>query len=818
MRGFAARYGITLNTLVQGAWSLVLANRSGSRDVIFGATVSGRPPELSQVEQRVGLFINTLPMRVNAASGLALIDWLKAIQEQASELTAYEYFSLETLHRFTGLPAGVPLFESIVVFENFPAGETDMEFEITDVTLRDETDIPLNLVIRAMDTIQFELQYDADRYSEAAASLLLEQLKMMIDHVATHPEDAVTTPDLLGADERERVLYEWNRTALEYPRDSSIPAIFSAVAARMGDATAVAYDQDSWSYAELEKTSNRFANYLISLGVLPGDAIAVCLEPDPWMMAVWLGALKAGACYVPLDTNNPVERRRYMVRHTAAKFLVARGGEAPDGVDTLLLDEGSDLLATIAAQSDQAPGLSIAPLQLANIIFTSGSTGKPKGVQVSHRCVLRLVGQSKNMSFASDDVWLRTGSPAFDASTWEIWSALLNGYKLVSLPSNAMDRIPQLIKEHRVTTVFLTTSLFHLAIDEYLEQLGGIRYFITGGDVISPDHTQRYLNAHPNAHVVNGYGPTENTTFSTTAVFTGGQTLDGSLPIGTPIANSTAYILDVCQKPVPIGVPGELCLGGDGLAAGYQGRPDLTAERFVPHPYPLEGQSGARLYRTGDLARYRSDGAIEFLGRLDRQLKIQGYRVEPDEVEAILRSHPQVREAAINIHTTPTGLPQMIGYACAREGMTLDEQSMRTFMLENLPVYMLPAHLMLLDDIPLTTTGKIDRRALPEPEALLEADYEPPQTETEKLVAEIWSEILGHEKIGRNTNFFELGGLSLAMAKVTARLSEALEVHVPLKAFFENLTVRELAQTLDAALWTVRQTEEDDEDSDEFLI
>jgi aspartate racemase len=521
-----------------------------------------------------------------------------------------------------------------------------------------------------------------------------------------------------------------------------------------------------------------------------------------------LGILKAGGAYLPLDPSYPPKRLRFMVQDAGVKVVLTtkRLTPVPDetGVQLVYLDTGWE---AIAEESATALENSSTANNLAYITYTSGSSGEPKGVGVVHRGVVRLVQQNSYAVLDEGEVFLHLAPLSFDASTFEIWGSLLNGARLVVMtagPPTLME-IGAALEQYGVTTLWLTAGLFNVMVEERLAELRGLRQLLAGGDVLSTGHVERFLQEARGCTLINGYGPTENTTFTCTYAMKGPMQFEASVPIGRAIANTEVYVLDRELQPVPVGVVGELYLGGAGLARGYQGQAALTAERFVPHPY---GEGGERLYRTGDLGRYRGDGVIEFVGRVDQQVKLRGYRIELGEIESVLRQHERVAEAVVVVRGEGAE-KQLVGYVVAAAGASeeLRVGELREYLSEQVPHYLIPGALVVLEGLPLTANGKVDRRALPEVERRSgSGGEERERTETETGVARIWEEVLGVKEVGLADNFFELGGHSLLAIRIVSRVREMFDVELSMRTLFESQTIEALGRVIEESKKNGKQT------------
>mgnify|MGYP003113306743 CR=1 FL=1 len=607
----------------------------------------------------------------------------------------------------------------------------------------------------------------------------------------------------------------FNRTTRDYPRDSTVADLYAEQASARPDATAVSAGGQTLTYRALDLRSNRLAHYLKdTVGLSDGALVAVCLDRSPELIIALLGILKAGAAYLPLDPTYPADRLRFMLEHSGASALVTRAdcsGNLPESdVRQILLDRDGPGIARApddplpATTGDGAGG------RLAYVMYTSGSTGRPKAVAVPQRGIIRLVRGAEYADFGTDQVFLQYAPISFDAATFEIWGPLLNGARLALAPpgKQSLADLGSVIAREGITTLWLTGGLFNVMIDEYPQSLKPLRQLLVGGEALSVPHVLKALKALPNCRLVNGYGPTENTTFSCCFQIAPGD-YRGTIPIGSPIANSTAYILDGEMRHLPPGVAGELYVGGDGLALGYWNDPALTAERFVANPFAPVESHGERLYRTGDLACWRSDGSIDFLGRLDDQLKIRGFRIEPGEIETAILQFPEVTGAVAQAWNTGKAAAKedhrmLIAHYVAEDGADeIDEDALRTHLRATLPDFMVPTHLIRVDKLPLNPNGKIDRGALPPPIPQPDKDdaaFEPPSGETEAALATLWEELLGLSPVGAHDDFFELGGHSLMAAKMVSVMEKQFGVTLPLTSIFTHPTVRQLAgAVLDAA-------------------
>ncbi|HET9228701.1 MAG TPA: amino acid adenylation domain-containing protein, partial [Thermoanaerobaculia bacterium] len=582
----------------------------------------------------------------------------------------------------------------------------------------------------------------------------------------------------------------------DYPRDSTLTELFASHLARRPDAPAVVFGAESLTYAELDRRANRLARHLMGLGVGPGSLVGLCLERSANLIVALLGILKTGGAYLPLDPSSPTERLRWMLwmlEDTGVRVAIDGGalsGSEPPGLKLVRLEE--------VQGSDEPLPLVGCARDLAYVMYTSGTTGLPKGVAIPHRGIVRLVVGTDYMNVLPEDRMLQAATPAFDASTMEIWGALLNGACLVGLPREVClspRALKEALKRERISVMVLTSALVHQVAREQPDAFNGVRDVVFGGEACDP-HLMRRLLAHGGpARLLNCYGPTESTTAATWYCVQDVPSGATSVPIGRPIANTDVWIVD--REMFPAGGAGELLLGGDGLARGYWARPEVTAEMFVPDPF--SGEPGSRLYRTGDLAAWREDGLIEFLGRVDRQIKIRGFRIEPGEIEAALAAHPAVRQAHVAVRPNSAGENRLVAYVVIAE--PVEREDLRHFLAERLPAQLVPSALVLLDTFPLNLNGKVDHALLPDPDRESSGlrEHVAPRTELEARLAAIWSELLGVEKPGVLDDFFALGGHSIVAGQLVSRLRSDLGVDLPLRDVYEHPTLERLAARLEVA-------------------
>ncbi|MFH0344255.1 MAG: amino acid adenylation domain-containing protein, partial [Chromatiales bacterium] len=794
LSSFARRHQLTLNTLAQGAWALLLSRYSAADDVVFGVTSSGRPGSLAGVESMVGPFINTLPARVSVPPGAALLPWLKQLQARQIEVRQYEYCSLVEIQGWSEVPRGVPLFETILVFENIPLEST--ELARTGLTIRkghsvtERTGYALVIaVIPGSETRgpTVAVTYNTDLFDFATITRLVGHYETLLESIVADPEQRLSALSMVTAAERHQLLVEWNNTAADYPKHRCIHQLFVAQADATPDAVAVVFEDQQLSYAQLNRKANRLAHHLIALGVGPDVLAAVCVERSLAMVVALLGILKAGGAYVPLDPAYPKERLAFMLADSKAPVLIIQRNNLKD---TLLPEHDAHCVFIDQAEAFDRypitnPETNVAPDHLAYVIYTSGSTGKPKGVLIAHRGLCNVAeAQLKIFDAQAHHRILQFASLSFDAAIFEIAMAWRSGAALYLTAPDAVLAGSALIEQFRAQAITHATLPPSVLAVLSAEALPALQIVVCAGEACSADIVARWA---PGRRFFNAYGPTEATIWSTVAECHD----DGRKPlIGRPIANTQLYILDPHLNPVPIGVPGELCIGGAGLARGYLNRPELTAENFIANPF-----GAGRLYKTGDLARYLPDGNIEFLGRLDTQVKVRGFRIELGEIETVLNQHPGVKACAVLAREDAPGDKRLVAYVVSHKAPVPGK--LREFLREKLPEYMLPTSFITLDHLPLTPNGKLDRKALPAPEDSrrpdLDALYVAPRTPTEETLAAIWAEVLKLDQVGIHDNFFDLGGHSLLAVQLISRVREQLDVDLPLRAIFEAPTVAALS-------------------------
>ncbi|MEU0179538.1 amino acid adenylation domain-containing protein, partial [Streptomyces massasporeus] len=798
---FTRQGGVTLNTALQAVWGMIVGQLTGRADVVFGGTVSGRPPQVPGIESMVGLFINTLPVRVALDPAESLGALLDRLQAQQAALMDHQYLGLTEVQQAAGTGE---LFDTLVVVENYPLDADVLEvgggLTVTGIEGHDATHYPLILTAVPGERLHLRLDFRADVFAPEAANGLLERLVRVLETVPGQGATPVGRIALLGADEHRRMLAVLDATDdREEPAHRIVPRLFADLVAWSPDTEAVACAEGSLSYRELDARANRLAHRLIAAGVRPEDRVALLMERSPDLVAAVLAVLKAGGAYVPLDPRFPESRMRHILAETGAAVLIADSAPAaaPFADGTVVIEAGPAL----ADGPFHDPAVEIRPDQLAYVMFTSGSTGLPKGVGVAHRDIVALA-YDRRFEFGHERVLLHSPT-AFDASTYELWVPLLTGGTVVVAPAGDLDavRLRETVTLHRVSALWLTAGLFRLIAEDGPGCLARVSQVWTGGDVVPAAAVRRVLEACPGLVVVDGYGPTETTTFATTYRMDSVAEVPDAVPIGRPLDGMRAHVLDAALRPVPPGVAGELYLAGAGLARGYLGRPGLTGERFVAD---LHGPPGSRMYRTGDLVRWGAHGQIEYLGRTDDQVKVRGFRIELGEIEAVLARHASVGQVAVVVREDRPGDQRIVAYVVPAADTSAagapDPEELREHAAAGVPGYMVPSAFVTLETLPLTGNGKVDRRALPAPgPASAAATGRAPRTPHEDILAGLFAEILGLPAVSVDDSFFDLGGHSLLATRLVSRIRSVFGAELAVRALFEAPTVAALADRIAGA-------------------
>ncbi|NPC85533.1 amino acid adenylation domain-containing protein, partial [Pyxidicoccus fallax] len=802
LQAFCQKENVTPFMALLGAFQAFLARYSGQENLVVGSPIAGR--RFVETEGLIGFFVNTLVLRARMEANPSFRELLAHVRDATLGAYAHQDIPFEKLVESLATTRGLdrsPLFQVFFALQNTPVPSVSGEalsihpFELDSPAAK--FDLELNLS-ESPEGLAGALIYNADLFLPETAARIARLYVGFLETLLERPEQPFHALPLLPTEELRSVLEDWNRSPSEFPRDATMPEVFSRVVSAHSDSVALEFGDRRLTYSQLDAEANRLAHLLVSRGVRPDAPVALALERSVELIVSLLAILKAGGAYLPLDTSYPRERLEQMIEDAQPVLLLTASSlkdaiPSGDSLPVVLVDSVDT--STLPSHS---PSVALAPEHLAYIDFTSGSTGRPKGVAVSHRNVLRTVLNAPYADVSAGHSFLLIAPISFDASTLEVWGPLLNGARLVVFPPSSpsdLDVLSSVLQHHSVSTLHLTAGLFSQMVETHVHGLKSVKQLLTGGDVVSAPHVKRVLG-ELGIPVTACYGPTEGTLFTSTFRMTNAAQVPTSIPIGTPITGTQVYLLDSHLLPVAPGTPGELFIGGEGLARGYVRRPDLTAERFIPNPF--SSSPGARMYRTGDLARWRQDGVLEFLGRKDFQVKVRGFRIELAEVEAALLAFPGVREAVALAREDAPGDKRLVGYVTG--DASLDMSALREALKARLPEYMVPSALMRLDAFPLTANAKVDRKALPAPEARAEMrPFVAPRTATEQQLASVWAEVLRIDKVGLHDDFFELGGHSLLATQVVARIRATFGVELPLRALFASSTLEGLARAIDSS-------------------
>jgi amino acid adenylation domain-containing protein len=814
-------HNATLYMTLLATFQLLLHRYTGQEEILVGTPTAGRSrADLSGI---IGYFVNMLVMRADCSDDPTFVDFLDQVRDRALAVLAHEDYPFPLLvERLQPLRTSdrSPLVQVVLVLQKSPMNEPDLsalalgeagarmtlgKLSLESVPLEQRIAMfDLTLMFAEVDDrLEASLKYNTDLFNETTIARMASHFQTLVENLVNTPEQRLSMVPLMAAWEQRELLAEWNRIEASSSQSDCLHRTFEAQVARTPDATALTCKLEDLSYRELNRRANLLAHHLRALGCRPEMLVGVCLERSSNLLVAILGVLKAGAAYVPLDPSYPMERLDFMLQDSGVSLLVTEQQLHLPVIATQVINLDVDW-SMIAEGSEENPVVEMDSDHAAYVIYTSGSTGKPKGSVICHAQVARLFTSTKDwFHFTSHDVWTLFHSPSFDFSVWEIWGALLYGGRLVIVPhliSRAPEAFYQLLVKEHVTILNQTPSAFQSQIEaeaQYLDQNAlSLRLVIFGGEALNLQSLgpwiQRYGDKRP--QLVNMYGITETTIHVTYKAIESDDLNRGASLIGRPIPDLQVYVLDQSLNPVPRGVAGELFVGGAGLARGYLHRPDLTAERFLPHPF--DTRPGARLYRTGDTGRYLDKAEIEYLGRVDQQVKVRGYRIELGEIEAVLREHPSVQQAAVLIREDIRGDKKLIAYLVFHPGSATIVVELQTHVRRKLPAYMVPAEFIEIDELPLTPSGKLNHRALPEPQHLrpdLQVPFVAPSTLIEEALADIWSEVLDVKSVGVHDSFFELGGHSLLATQLISRAEEAFGVKIPLRTLFEGPTVSHLA-------------------------
>ncbi|CAG0992339.1 nonribosomal peptide synthetase DhbF [Myxococcaceae bacterium] len=812
----AQQHQLTPNTFVQGSWGLLLSHYSGQEDVLFGVTVVGRPPHLAGMESMVGLFINGLPLRVGIDLGSPLLAWLRQIFDKNLEMREYEYSPLVQIQEWSELPRGQQLFFSLITYENAPVDDVfkqgNLKFQVADSHARVHTNYPLTLVILPGAEFSLRLSYDRRRFDEATVAAMLGHFQTLLEGMIHRPDCRVGELAWLTAGERRQILEEWNRTGHPYPEPRDLVARFERQAEETPESIAVACGGERLSYAELNTRANRMAHVLAGSGIGPDVIVALLDDRGAEFLTMMLAVFKAGGAYLPLEPAHPNARLTQVLEESGVRFVLAgtdyqaRGQAVVEACAKPPALLHPDMLALGAARAENPPPRH-SGRNLAFIIFTSGSTGTPKGAMVEFQGMYNnLITKVPVLGLTGADTIAQTASQCFDISVWQFLTALTCGARVEVFP-DAVTHDPyallRRLEEREVTVLEAVPSMIRALLDAADEgmALPRLRWLLPCGEVFPPELCRRWMARFPQVRLLNAYGPAECSDDVSYHPITEPPTAGNPcVPVGRPVDNTRIYLLNRWLEPVPVGVPGEICVAGVQVGRGYLNRPAITAGVFIPDPF---GEPGERLYRTGDLARYRADGVLEFLGRADYQVKIRGFRIELGEIEARLSEHPAVKAVAAIVRDTARGDKELVAYVEGAPGEAPERGELREFLKEVLPDYMVPPVFVFPERLPVTDNGKVDRKNLPVPDLAEQVaeHYTAPRDPTEERLARVWGEALGLSRIGVHDNFFELGGHSLLAVKLLAKLREEFQIDLSLRSLFDCPTVAAQANLLATGGW-----------------
>ncbi|WP_145625238.1 bacitracin non-ribosomal peptide synthetase BacC, partial [Bacillus paralicheniformis] len=795
LKALAAKNSVTLHTVIQTIWGLMLTKYNKIDDVVFGTVVSGREANVDGIEDMIGLFINTIPTRIRFNEQARFNECLQKVQEDAIQSNRYNYMNLAEVQALSSLKKD--LIDHILVFENYETDEQDFEesqmktgFKVNEISAAEQSNYSFSMSVTPGEELTLVLTYDGNVYDRDIINNIEGHIKRVAEQVTANENRKIAEIDMLAEEERKTLLYEFNRTNADYPRNKTIHQLFEEQAERTPGHTAVVFEKEKLSYKALNERSNQLAGLLREKGVKPDMIVGVMAERSVEMIVGMLAVLKAGGAYLPIDPEYPEDRIRYMIEDSGISILLKKADKQID-VDLTCIDMNEKGLTKDKATEnlEHTSGSS----DMAYVIYTSGSTGKPKGVMVNHQSIVNtLYWRKQSYGYSTADATLQVPSFSFDSSVEDIFTALISGAKLVLIRDLRMNprEIIGALRTHKATNLLAVPSFYLSLLDTIEQPLEELRFITVAGEGFNESLIRQHFEKLPNVKLFNEYGPTENSVCSTRGEL---QKDDEKVVIGRPISNHKAYILNHNQQLLPLGTPGELCLSGEGLARGYLNRPDLTLGKFVPNPFV----PGENMYRTGDLARFLPDGQIEYLGRIDHQVKIRGFRIELSEIENQLLKIEGIDAAAVMAREDQAGGKYLCAYIVADK--TAGVADVRKCLLKELPDYMVPSYFVKLDQLPLTANGKIDRKALPEPSGTIsEATYEAPRNRTEEKLVSIWEDVLGIENIGISHNFFELGGHSLKAAALTAKLHKEMKIEVPLRQIFETPTIKDIGDFIES--------------------
>ncbi len=806
--------GATLFMTLLAAFFVLISRYSGQLDVLVGSPIANR--NSSAIEKLMGFFANTLALRGDLGGNPSFLELLERVKQTTLSAYAHQDLPFEMLVEKLQLNRDLshnPLIQVMFSLQNTPQSEASlsglkMENLPLSVELKARFDLEVNFW-EVSDRLEAVWCYSTDLFAARTINQMGQHFQNLLTAIAANPNMGIFELSMLSDAERNQLLSSWNETQTDYPSDKCIHQLFEEQVKRTPDAVAVVYSEQQLTYNELNNRANQLAHYLRKLGVKPEELVGICLERSLDMIVGLLGILKAGGAYVPIDPDYPQERISFMLQDTQVKIILTC-----ESLQTSLPNHQAIVICLdkdwpqINQASQENLNSAVSADNLAYVIYTSGSTGIPKGVIVTHQAVNRLVLNTNYIQFTPDDRVVQASNIAFDAATFEIWGALLNGAKIIIIAKSVLLSPQELavsLKENQISVLFLTTALFNQLANLVPQAFSNLRCLLFGGEAVEPKWVQEVLEKGAPQRLLHVYGPTENTTFSSWYLVENVASTATTIPIGKAIANTQIYLLDKNLQPVPIGVVGELHIGGLGLARGYLNRPELTQEKFIPNPFekdevipptPLNkgGNGPSKLYKTGDLARYLPDGNIEYVGRIDNQVKIRGFRIELGEIEAVLSQNEALQSSCVIVREDNPGEKQLVAYIVPKLGVKLTSGDLRQFLSDKLPGYMVPGAFVLLEFFPLTANGKIDRRALKAPSNTSDSDrFIEARNQLELNLVQIWSKVLKIDKISVQDNFFDLGGHSLLAPYLITQIKEQLGKEIAVTTIFQNPTIEQLA-------------------------
>ncbi|WP_208338929.1 non-ribosomal peptide synthetase, partial [Aetokthonos hydrillicola] len=826
LKTLSQQSGVSLFMTLLAAFATLLSRYSGQSDIIVGSPIANR--QRSEIESLIGLFVNTLVLRTQLQGNPTFVELLERVKEMTLGAYAHQDLPFEKLVEELQPQRSLsysPLFQVMFMLQNLPSAELELPglsitpWEIDSVTATDD----LLLSMSETETgLVGELVYNSDLFDAITIQRMCGHFQSLLYAIVNNPQQHVAQLPLLSTVEQHLLLNEWNNTTADYPLDQCFPQLFEAQVERTPDAVAAVFEDQKLTYRELNSRANGWAKYLVERGVQANTIVALLCERNLDFLTAILAVFKAGGAYLPLNAHHPVERLRTCLEQSQVSLVLGTSQLSPMFYSALDGFEGTpphllqlEVLAATAQSEENLP-VRCQPDDLAYVIYTSGSTGTPKGAMLQHRGMLNhLYAKVHDLQLSPQDVVAQTAPVSFDISVWQFLVALLAGGRVEIIRDEMVADPAQLltiVERQSISILEIVPSLLRMMLQEIeldacgKPELSKLRWLLLTGEALPPQLCRQWLGYYPSIPMMNAYGPTECSDDVTHyPIYHPPQTDVLNLPIGRPVLNTQLYILDPHLQPVPIGVPGELYVGGVGVGLGYLNKPELTQKAFIPNPFAQE--TGSRLYKTGDKARYLPDGHIEFLGRIDYQVKIRGFRIELGEIEAVLAQHPLVQEVVVIARADQPGNQHLVAYVVSNTEFDAISTQLRSFLKDKLPNYMIPSAIVCLEEMPLTPNGKVDRRALPSPDMRqsLATSFVPPQTPTQEILADLWIQVLGVEKVGIHNNFFELGGHSLLATQVISRLRSLFGVDLPLRCFFEEPTVAGLGESINQIRSTVQK-------------